>query len=77
MIKLIICGIFHAIAAKILRRHPEIIGLKSDFTIIDSDDQERLLKQILDLNIDAKQFNPKSYLAKISRFKDAMIFQEC
>ncbi len=68
-------GTFHAIAAKILRRHPEIIGLKSDFTIIDSDDQGRLLKQILgDLNIDAKQFNPKSYLAKISRFKDAMIF---
>src|SRR5690606_5775314 len=40
-------GTFHSIATRILKRHPEIVGLKSDFTIIDSDDQLRLLKQIL------------------------------
>ncbi|NBX52154.1 MAG: DNA helicase II [Proteobacteria bacterium] len=65
-------GTFHSICAKILRRHPEVVGLKSDFTIIDDDDQNRLLKQILsDLNIDHKQFPPKNYLAKISRLKDS------
>lgn len=67
-------GTFHSIAAKILRRHPEIVNLQADFTIIDADDQSRLLKQILsDFNIDAKQFPQKAYLNKISRFKDAMI----
>jgi len=67
-------GTFHSIAAKILRRHSEVVGLKSDFVIIDDDDQTRLLKQILgDFNIDIKQFAPKAYLHKISRFKDKMI----
>lgn len=64
-------GTFHSIAAKITRRHAEIVGLKSDFTIIDQDDQLRLLKQILaDLDIDTKQFPAKNYLNKISRNKD-------
>ncbi len=64
-------GTFHSIAARILRRHPEVVGLTSDFTIIDDDDQTRLLKQILaDLNIDPKQFPAKSYLNRISRLKD-------
>ncbi len=64
-------GTFHSIAARILRRHPEAVGLRNDFTIIDDDDQTRLLKQILnDLNIDVKQFPPKTYLNKISRMKD-------
>ncbi len=66
-------GTFHSIAARILRRHPEVIGLRSDFTIIDDDDQTRLIKQILiDLNVDPKQFPAKNYLNKISRVKDAM-----
>jgi DNA helicase-2/ATP-dependent DNA helicase PcrA len=65
-------GTFHSICAKILRRYPESVGLKSDFTIIDDDDQTRLIKQILsDINIDPKQFPPKAYLAKISRLKDS------
>lgn len=65
-------GTFHSIAVKILRRHSDVIGLKSDFTILDEDDQLRLLKQIMnDLNIDAKQFPPKSYLNLISRAKDS------
>jgi len=66
-------GTFHAICAKILRRHPEVVGLRPDFTIIDDDDQTRLLKQILiDFNIDIKQFAPKAYLNKISRLKDSL-----
>ena len=40
-------GTFHSIGAKILRRHAELVGLKSDFTILDTDDQIRLLKQII------------------------------
>src|SRR6201985_2362132 len=40
-------GTFHAIGVKILRRHAELVGLKSDFTILDTDDQIRLLKQLL------------------------------
>ena len=70
-------GTFHSIASKILRRHPEVLGLRSDFIIIDSDDQTRLLKQILgDLNIDPKQFAPKVYLNKISRYKDKMVLPQ-
>jgi len=64
-------GTFHGIAARITRRHAEIVGLKNDFTIIDQDDQLRLLKQIIaDFNIDTKQFPAKNYLNKISRMKD-------
>ncbi len=67
-------GTFHSIAARILRRHPEVVGLRSDFTIIDDDDQTRLLKQILsDFGIDTKQFAPKVYLNKISRLKDKVV----
>ncbi len=40
-------GTFHAVGAKVLRRHAELVGLKSNFTILDTDDQLRLLKQIL------------------------------
>jgi len=64
-------GTFHSIAARIMRRHAELVGLKSDFTIIDQDDQLRLLKQIMvDNAIDTKQFPAKNYLNKISRMKD-------
>src|SRR5215468_12508444 len=41
-------GTFHAIGVKILRRHAELVGLKSGFTILDSDDQIRLMKQVID-----------------------------
>ncbi len=40
-------GTFHSIGVKILRRHAELVGLKPDFTILDVDDQIRLLKQLL------------------------------
>src|SRR5215831_17761558 len=48
-------GTFHAIASRILRRHAEVIGLKSSFTILDTDDQIRLLKQIVQAeNVDER-----------------------
>ena len=40
-------GTFHSMGARILRKNPEIVGLKKQFTIIDTDDQLRLLKQVL------------------------------
>ena len=50
-------GTFHSIGVKILRRHAELVGLKSDFTILDTDDQIRLLKQLLDAeDIDEKRW---------------------
>src|SRR5712672_4544457 len=58
-------GTFHAIAARILRRHAEAIGLKPSFTILDTDDEIRLLKQILQAeNIDEKRW-PGRVLATI------------
>src|SRR6516165_9207249 len=50
-------GTFHAIASRILRRHAELVGLKSSFTILDTNDQIRLLKQILAAeNIDERRW---------------------
>jgi len=58
-------GTFHSIGVKILRRHAELVGLKSDFTILDVDDQIRLLKQLLDAeNIDEKRW-PARVLAML------------
>src|ERR1700749_2447547 len=49
-------GTFHSIGVKILRRHSEMVGLKTDFTILDVDDQVRLLKQLLEAaNIEQKR----------------------
>src|SRR5215207_169371 len=56
-------GTFHAIGVKLLRRHAEMVGLKPDFTILDVDDQIRLLKQLLEAeNIDEKRW-PARHLA--------------
>jgi DNA helicase-2/ATP-dependent DNA helicase PcrA len=64
-------GTFHAIAARILRRHAEAIGLKSNFTILDTDDQIRLLKQILQAeNIDERRWPARVLLSLIQRWKD-------
>jgi DNA helicase-2/ATP-dependent DNA helicase PcrA len=58
-------GTFHSIGVKILRRHAELVGLKSDFTILDVDDQIRLLKQILAAaDIDEKRW-PARVLANV------------
>lgn len=64
-------GTFHSLAARMLRRHAELAGLKSNFTILDEDDQLRLLKQILeDQNIDTKKYPPRLILGFIQRWKD-------
>ncbi|HWB52072.1 MAG TPA: UvrD-helicase domain-containing protein [Stellaceae bacterium] len=64
-------GTFHALAARILRRHAEAVGLKSSFTILDSDDQLRLLKQILAAaNIDERRWPARALHAVIERWKD-------
>ncbi len=64
-------GTFHSVAAQILRRHAELVGLKSTFTILDTDDQERLLKQLLEAaNIDTKRFTPKSLAGLIDHWKN-------
>jgi DNA helicase II / ATP-dependent DNA helicase PcrA len=58
-------GTFHSIGVKILRRHAELVGLKTDFTILDVDDQIRLLKQLLEAeNIDEKRW-PARVLAML------------
>jgi DNA helicase-2/ATP-dependent DNA helicase PcrA len=58
-------GTFHSIGVKILRRHAEMVGLKPDFTILDVDDQIRLLKQLLEAeNIDEKRW-PARVLADL------------
>jgi DNA helicase-2/ATP-dependent DNA helicase PcrA len=64
-------GTFHAIGVKILRRHAEMVGLKPDFTILDTDDQIRLLKQILELNnIDEKRWPARVLAGLIDGWKN-------
>jgi DNA helicase-2/ATP-dependent DNA helicase PcrA len=64
-------GTFHSIGARITRKHAEKVGLQSNFTILGSDDQKRLIKQIMELkNIDTKKVKPKMILGRISRWKD-------
>ncbi|MBP5698909.1 MAG: UvrD-helicase domain-containing protein, partial [Alphaproteobacteria bacterium] len=64
-------GTFHSICVKILRRYPNLVGLKPNFTILGEDDQKRVIKKILqEHNIDEKQYTPQAVLEKISRFKD-------
>jgi DNA helicase-2/ATP-dependent DNA helicase PcrA len=64
-------GTFHSICAKILRKHATAANLNSNFTIIDTDDQTRLIKNICkSKNIDIKQLAPKFILAIIDRWKN-------
>jgi DNA helicase II / ATP-dependent DNA helicase PcrA len=64
-------GTFHAIAARILRRHAEAVGLKSNFTILDTDDQIRLVKQIVQAaGFDDKAVPARALLGVIERWKD-------
>ncbi|HUF87946.1 MAG TPA: UvrD-helicase domain-containing protein, partial [Thermohalobaculum sp.] len=64
-------GTFHAISAKILRRHAELAGLKPNFTILDTDDQLRLIKQILSAaNIDEKRWPARVFAAMLDRWKN-------
>ena len=64
-------GTFHSIGAQILRRHAELVGLKPNYTIIDVDDQERLIKQLLEAeNIDAKRWTPGHFAGLVDHWKN-------
>ena len=64
-------GTFHSIGVKILRRHAELVGLKNDFTILDVDDQVRLLKQLLAAeNIDEKRWPARVLASLIDGWKN-------
>jgi DNA helicase-2/ATP-dependent DNA helicase PcrA len=64
-------GTFHSIGARILRRHAELVGLKSDFTILDTDDQIRLIKQLLEAgNIDEKRWPARAFAGMLDNWKN-------
>lgn len=64
-------GTFHSIGVKMLRRHAELVGLKSDFTILDTDDVIRLIKQILQAeSVDDKRWPAKQFAAMIDGWKN-------
>lgn len=64
-------GTFHSLSVKILRRHAELVGLKPNFTILDTDDQLRLLKQlVLAANIDEKRWPARMLASLIDGWKN-------
>ena len=70
-------GTFHSLSAKILRAHAELVGLKSNFIIIDSDDQLKLIKKICEhKNIDIKEKPPKYFATVIDNYKNKGIFPQ-
>ena len=70
-------GTFHSISAQILRRHAELAGLKSSFTILDTDDQIRLCKQIIEAeNIDPKRWPPRFLAGLIDGWKNRALLPD-
>ena len=64
-------GTFHSICARMLRRHAELVGLQSNYTIIDTDDQLRLLKQLIaDAELDEKRWPARQLAGLIDRWKN-------
>ncbi len=64
-------GTFHAIAARMLRKHSRLVGLESNFTILDTDDQLRLLKQVIaEAGMDEKRWPAKQLAGMIDRWKN-------
>jgi len=64
-------GTFHSVAARILRRHAELVGLRSNFTILDTDDQIRLIKQLLQAeNIDDKRWPARVFAGLVDGWKN-------
>ncbi|MFM9934640.1 MAG: ATP-dependent helicase, partial [Novosphingobium sp.] len=64
-------GTFHSVAAKMLRRHAELVGLQANFTIIDTDDQLRLLKQLIVAEgLDEKRWPARQLAGLIDRWKN-------
>ena len=72
--KYIWCGTFHSIFARLLRRHAELLGYTKNFSIIDTDDQLKLIKDSMkELDIADSQFKPKSVQNEISNSKNAFV----
>ena len=70
-------GTFHSIGVRVLRRHAELIGLKSNFTILDTDDQTRLIKQLLQAEgVDDKKWPARVLSGIIQRWKDRALTPE-
>jgi len=70
-------GTFHSVSAQILRRHAELVKLKSGFTVLDTDDQLRLIKQILEVEgIDQKRWTPRYLASLIDSWKNRAIWPE-
>ena len=64
-------GTFHAMAARMLRYHAEAVGLQPNFTILDADDAQRLLKQVMEeADVDTKRWPPRALAIEIGRWKD-------
>ncbi|HBK16222.1 MAG TPA: DNA helicase II [Erythrobacter sp.] len=64
-------GTFHSIGARMLRRHAELVGLESNYTIIDTDDQIRLLKQLIQENdVDEKRWPARQLAGLLDRWKN-------
>ena len=65
-------GTFHSIGLRFLRKNSELVGIKNDFTILDKDDQLRLIKQVISLrNLDPKFYVPKNFLYMIDQAKNS------
>ncbi len=70
-------GTFHSLSVRILRRHAELVGLKSNFTILDVDDQLRLMRQIIQAaNIDEKRWPPRLLASLIDGWKNRALSPE-
>ncbi len=70
-------GTFHALCVRMLRTHAERVDRTSGFTILDMDDQQRIIKQLLEAeNIDIKKYPPRMILSIISRWKDKVLTPE-
>src|SRR4029079_5205868 len=64
-------GTFHSVAARMLRSHAELVGLQSNFTILDTDDQLRVMKQLISAaNLDEKRWPARQLAALIDRWKN-------
>jgi DNA helicase-2/ATP-dependent DNA helicase PcrA len=64
-------GTFHALCTRMLRRYAELVGLTSSFTILDADDQLRVLKQVMEAErVDTKRWPAQALMAVIQRWKD-------
>ena len=69
-------GTFHSIFAKFLRKHAQLVSLKSNFNILDSEDQKKLIKQVLEYCKVSKEVSENIYLNEIQNLKDEKIFPE-